>query len=467
MNVKDTVLNTIEKQKLISEGEKILVAVSGGSDSVCLLDVLNCIKDVFNIKLFVAHLNHSIRGKDADNDEKFVKDLSEKYGFKFYSKRVDVPEFAKTFGLSLEEAGRILRYEFFDEIKKKEKIDKIVTAHNKNDRAETIVMRIFRGSGSSGLKGISYKRSDGVIRPLLDVLKDDIEKYCAENGLEYCFDKTNSDNDYTRNRIRNELLPYVKENFNSNIIDTLIRFSEISSADSDFLDAYTVRLLDRLNTPAFEEKKNSINIETLNYLDYSIKSRLVILMSKKVMGEDLKLSYKNITDILNLTENETGTGIDLPNGLRVQNNYGWLDFVDKNEFINMQTENSDFFIEVKPLNSYFIESIDRNISLKLVDPKIYKKKLNEILIDFDKLESEKLFIRNRIDGDRIAYFSDGRTKKIKSIFIDDKIEKKDRNKIPLLCTEKEVIAIIGSRVSSKYKITKETGRALAVEYGKN
>lgn len=467
MNVKDTVFKTIKEYNLLSEGDRVLVAVSGGADSVCLLDVLNSVKDILKIKLYVAHLNHLIRGEDAENDEKFVQELSKKYGFKCFLKKADVPEYAKKFGLSLEEAGRKLRYEFFEEIKKKEKIDKIVTAHNKNDRAETILMRIFRGSGTTGLKGISYKRKDGVIRPLLDVLKDDIISYCEENNLIYCFDRTNSDNDYTRNRIRNELIPYIKENFNNSIIDTLVRFSEISSSDSEFLDAYAMRLFERINQTAFKDKKNSLDIETLELLDYSIKSRLVIILAKKVMGEDIKLSYKNITDILKLTGSETGAGIDLPDGLRVNNSYGWLDFINKNDFKDDMEEYADFLIEVKPLNSYYVESINKKISLKLVDPHIYSRKENEILIDFDKLESEKLFIRNRIDGDRIAYFSDGRTKKIKSIFIDEKIEKKDRNKIPILCTETEVIAIIGNRVSSNYRITKETRRVLAVEYGTN
>jgi len=468
VSVKECVIRTIEEHKMLNTGDRVLVAVSGGADSVCLLHVLNSLKSELNIKLYVAHLNHMIRGEEADNDQRFVESLCKNLGIKCFVKKTDVPALAKSLGLSEEEAGRKARYDFFYEIKNEIKINKIATAHNKNDRAETVLMRIIRGTGLDGLTGISYNRVDGVIRPILDISRENIEKYCKENELNFCTDSTNSDNDYTRNCIRNKVLPYLKENFNTSIVETLVRFSDIASKDAEFLNAYATRLYERINNPMPSHKPNALHIESLGMLDYSIKARLIRIAAKKSVGDDIKLEYKNVTDILKLAEKETGAGIDLPSGLRVENSYGWLVFINKNEEKEAKILPEDsLYIDVEPLNSYYIENIKRDITLKLVDPAIYKKNERELLLDYDMLEGKRLVIRNRLNGDKMVCFSDGRTKKIKSIFIDAKIEKKDRDKIPLLCADNEVVAIIGSRVSEKYKVTKNTERALAVEYGKD
>lgn len=468
MKIKETVLKTIEEHSLISSGDRVLVAVSGGADSVCLLHILNSLKNVLNIKLYAAHLNHMIRGEEADADQLFVEELCKGLGIESFFKKVDVPNLAKENGLTSEEAGRKARYDFFNEIKELKKITKIATAHNKNDRAETVIMRIIRGTGLDGLKGISYKRDDGVIRPVLDVSREEIEEYLGTNGLKFCTDSTNSDNEYTRNRIRNEVLPYLKENFNPSIIDTLVRFSDITSKDAEFIDLYAKRLYERINSPMPSHKPDAIHIESLKMLDDSIKTRLIRIAAKKAMGEEYRLEYKHILDVLNLIKKETGAGIDLHSGLRIENSYGWLVFCNNNALnSSVNVTEDDLFIEVFPLNSYYLENIDKNVVLRLVDPEIYKKNDREILVDYDLLEGKKLIIRNRLKGDRMVCFSDGREKKIKSIFIDSKIEKKDRDKIPLLCADGEIVAIIGNRVSEKYKVTKDTGRALAIEYGTN
>ena len=465
MNIKECVVKTIEEHNLFDAKDKVLVAVSGGADSVCLLDVLNSLKDVLDIKICVAHLNHMIRGDEADSDQLFVENLCKKFGVKCFVKKVDVPALAKNEGLTSEEAGRKARYSFFDEIRECEKITKIATAHNKNDRAETVLMRIIRGTGLDGLKGISYKREDGVVRPILDIERADIEAYLDKRQLEYCTDSTNKDNNYTRNRIRNEILPNLKENFNASIIDTLVRFSDIASQDAEFLNGYAERLFERINNPMPSKKPDALHIESLNMLEYSIKARVIRLAAQKAMKKDIKLEYKNVSDILMLAEKETGAGIDLPDGLRVENSYGWLVFIDKNEKNDIKESFEDsFYIEVNPLKSYYVENINREIAFKLVDPRIYKKSQREILIDYDKLDGKDLYMRNRLKGDKIVCFSDGRTKKLKNIFIDEKIERNDRDKIPLLCADDEIVAIIGSRDSENYKVTKNTERALAVEY---
>jgi len=463
----DKVYNVIIKYEMTVPGDKVLVALSGGADSVCLLSVMHSLKERLGIEVYAAHLNHMIRGEEAERDEQFAKKLCEFLGVRCFVKHTDVPEIAEKEGLSVEEAGRKARYDFFGELKEKEKITKIATAHNKNDRAETVFMRIMRGTGIDGLQGIAYKREDGVIRPVLDVSRGEIEDYLKENNMDFCTDSTNSDNDYTRNRIRNELLPYIKENFNPSIVDTLVRFSDIASEDAEFLNGYAERLYERINNPLPSHKPCALHIDTLKMLEASIKTRLIRMTAKKAAECDLKLQYAHIRDILDLIEKNTGAAVELPCDVRVRNEYGWLIFENTKEiFKEERVSEEDLFIRVSPLESYLLENISAEIKLGLVDPTIYKKNAREQLLDFEKLEGKKLIMRNRQSGDKIVCFDDGREKKIKSIFIDSKIPKASRNKIPLLCADGEVVAIIGLRISEKYKINKETRKALKIEYRK-
>lgn len=226
--LKEKVLETINKYNLIQNGDKIVVGVSGGPDSICLIDILYNIKideDIkLNFDLVVAHINHMIRD-EAEEDEEFVKNYCENKDILFVSKQVDVQNLAKINKMGTEEAGREVRYKFFWEILEKSNCTKIATAHTKCDNGETVLMNIIRGSGISGLKGIRPKRDDIFIKPLIRVLREEIESYCYENNLNPRHDKTNDENIYTRNKIRNILIPLIKDEFNPNIIETLDRLS--------------------------------------------------------------------------------------------------------------------------------------------------------------------------------------------------------------------------------------------------
>ena len=458
------VFETICKHNMISRGEKILVAVSGGADSVCMLHALNALKTSFGFSIYCAHLNHGLRGEAADSDERFVVELCGKLDIPVFTKTVDVRAFAKEKKISLEEAVRVLRYKFFDELSKKNKIDKIATAHNKNDNAETVLMRIFRGTGIDGLCGISYKREDGVIRPLLDIEKCEIEEYCKENNLSFCTDETNNENEYTRNKIRNELLPYIIENFNPDVVDSLSRLTETAKEDGEFLNNYAKRLYERLRSPLSSKKPVMLHIESLGLVSRSIAAR-VLRIAALDAAKDVKLEKKHIDDVFDLMTKETGSRISLPKGLVAEVQYGWLTFADGEKNPKALEDEQFFFTEVLPDDTVFVKNLDKNIYLKVKSEKGYKCKINEQALDFDKLEGQHLFLRSRRDGDRMVCFSDGRTKKIKNILIDGKIPRSDRDKILLLATGDEVLAIVGSRVSEKYKITNETERTLVIRYG--
>lgn len=463
-SVVQEVMDTILRHGMINKGDRILAAVSGGADSVCMLHILNTIKKSMGFEIYCAHLNHCLRGDDADSDEKFVVDLCERLNIPVFCKSVDVAALANEKKLTTEEAGRLARYDFFRELSVKHKINKTATAHNKDDNAETVLMRIIRGTGTDGLKGIAYVRDDGVIRPILDVSRADIEEYCRGNNLDFCTDATNADNEYTRNKIRNQLIPFIEQNFNSNIKDSLCRLSDNAAEDADFLNSYARRLYNRLCNPLPGGSPVTLHIESIMMADKGIVSRLLKIAADEAK-RGIRLEKKHIDDLFNLMTKQTGASIDLPGGIEASVQYGWLSFVDKNNVVEVKEQSEGFFTEISPLQTVYVEAVGKSISLRIENAKEYKCKVNETAISYDLIEGKMLFLRNRRTGDRIVWFPDGRTKKIKNILIDAKIPKHDRDRIPLLCTGDEVIAVVGSRVSEKYKVTKETERALVIEYG--
>ena len=226
----ERVLRTIRKFNMICSGDCIVVAVSGGPDSMSLLRALIKLREKFNIKLVVAHVNHMIRAV-ADSETEFVKGFCEDNGVDCFVKRIDVVGLSEKLKISCEEAGRNVRYDFFDEIFDKVGANKIAIAHNKNDNVETVLMNIMRGSGVSGLKGIEPVRDGKFIRPLIEIDRKSIEQYCVDENLNPKFDESNKENVYTRNKVRNLLIPYIEKEFNPNIIESISRLSDLATQE--------------------------------------------------------------------------------------------------------------------------------------------------------------------------------------------------------------------------------------------
>ena len=204
---------SIEKKDLLKNGDSVLVALSGGADSVFLLNIMLLLKDEFNLSIYAAHINHMLRGKEADYDEEFCRTLCKKNDIKLFTHRADVALIAKETSVSEEVAGRNVRYTFFNEILEKENIQKIATAHNFDDNIETVFMRFIRGTGISGLCGIPYKNNN-IIRPILDIKRSEIEDFLSECNADYVTDKTNFEQIYTRNKIRLGIIPEIEKNIN-------------------------------------------------------------------------------------------------------------------------------------------------------------------------------------------------------------------------------------------------------------
>ena len=308
----EKVIETIKKYNLIEDGDKIILAVSGGPDSISMLDILYKIQqnEKINFKIVVAHVNHMIR-EEAMEDAIYVKNFCKKRNIEFYLKSIDVKKIANNNKIGTEEAGRKERYKFFDELAKKINANKIAIAHNKNDNVETVFMHILRGTGINGLKGIEPKRGM-YIRPLIECERKEIEEYCEENNLEPRIDKTNFENIYTRNKIRNVVIPYVQKEFNQNIVQTIDRLSKLVIEEEEYMDKQVKKVFNDLLL--FEDEKEiQIDLKKFNNLEKVIKSRLIIYTITRIFGSSERIEKIHIEDIIKLCSNNIGNKFLTPN----------------------------------------------------------------------------------------------------------------------------------------------------------
>ena len=308
----EKVIKTIKKYNLIEDGDKIILAVSGGPDSISMLDILYKIKqnESINFEIIVAHVNHMIR-EEAMEDAIYVKNLYKKRNIEFYLKSIDVKKIANNNKIGTEEAGRKERYKFFDELAKKTNANKIAIAHNKNDNVETVFMHILRGTGINGLKGIEAKRGM-YIRPLIECERKEIEEYCEENNLEPKIDKTNFENIYTRNKVRNIVIPYVQKEFNQNIIETIDRLSKLVTEEEEYMEKQIENAYK--NLLILETKKEiQLDLKKFNMQERVIKSRLILYTITRIFGSSEGIEKVHIDDIIKLCGNNIGNKFLTPN----------------------------------------------------------------------------------------------------------------------------------------------------------
>lgn len=312
-NLLSDVLKTIKKYNLIETNDKLVLGVSGGPDSLSMLDILYKIKETkkINFNFVVAHLNHQIR-KEAKEDEEFVKKYCEKNNIEFFSKSIDVCKLANNNKISTEEAGRNARYQFFEELAKKVNANKIAIAHNKNDKIETIIMNELRGCGITGLRGIEPVR-DKYIRPLIESERKEIEKYCKENNLNPRIDKTNFENIYTRNKIRNIVIPYIEKEFNPNFIKTMDRLSDLVKEQEEYIQKQVEKTYEEI---LVEEDKNNfiiLDLKKFNKQEKVIKSNIIIYTVTRLFDTAKGIEKVHIEDIIKLCNNNIGNKFLTPN----------------------------------------------------------------------------------------------------------------------------------------------------------
>ncbi len=329
------ILKTIKKYELIKNGDNIVVGVSGGPDSMALLNALINIRKNSNLKfaITVAHINHMIR-LEAEEETKYVQNFCIKNNIECFIKKEKVEEIAKKEKIGTEEAGRKVRYSFFDEVLKQVNANKIATAHNANDNAETVLMNIIRGSGTSGLKGIEPIRENKYIRALIECTRAEIEEYCEGQNLEPKIDKSNMENIYTRNKVRNLLIPYIKENFNPNIVTSLNRLSNLAANENDFIqkkveESYKEVLINEMlgNKELQRKKEIIIDLKKFNKLDLVIKNRLMLYTIVRVLGTSKNIEKVHIEDLVKLCSHNIGNKYLTPNkNIKVMVNNGKVYF---------------------------------------------------------------------------------------------------------------------------------------------
>lgn len=321
----EKVLETIKKYNLIENGDKIVVGVSGGPDSMCLLHILYKLKEKLGIQIYVAHINHMIR-EVADTETQYVQEYCKNLNIECFIRKEDIIKKAKDEKKGTEETGRKVRYDFFEEVLKKTNSNKIATAHNLNDKVETVILNILRGSGLSGLKGIEPCRDSKYIRPLLEIDRKDIEEYCMQNNINPKYDESNNENIYNRNKVRNEVIPYIKKEFNQNIIKTINRLSEVAIEEDEYLKKITKNIYEEIS----EIKENNIilNLKKFNNLELVIKRRVILYTINEVLKTTNGIEKINIDDIIKMCSKNIGNKYIMPiKEIKVYLNRGKIHFI--------------------------------------------------------------------------------------------------------------------------------------------
>ena len=463
----------IKAHKLIEDGDRILIGVSGGADSVCLLHILSTLYQATDLTFFVVHVHHGIRQEEADRDEAFVRALCNRLKIEYRAYYYDVRVLARKEGLSEEEAGRRVRYEAFIGASNEFGCNKVAVAHNKNDNAETFLLNLFRGSAVKGLTGmesmITMKTDVGritIIRPLLSISREEIEAYTNEQNISYLNDSTNFDDAYTRNKIRNQVLAYAKEQINTNVIEHINNATDHIRETYDFVDKYINERYQAI--VRHEDKVYEYFIHDLEIEDIVIKKGIIIKILGDLAGSLKDIEAKHVEAVLALAKKQVGKKLNLPYGMTALKTYDGIKLYLE---VNDKEQVSDTLEPVMPIDILIPGRTDIEHYGICIEADVLENKNNEPFLknscmkwfDYDKIENT-LKLRVRKSGDYLQINSRGGRKKLKDYFIDLKIPKEERDNILLLADGNHILWIIGygDRISEGYKIGDNTKRILSM-----
>lgn len=515
--MKEKVLKYINRYHMLSKGESVVVGVSGGSDSMCLLSLLMEIKELYDLRLYVVHINHGIRGKAADMDMEYVENFCKLHHIECFSYVYDIIGIAKKNKMSTEEMGRIIRYKKFNEAAKKYKA-KIAVAHNMSDNVETVLFNMFRGSGIKGLAGIAPVR-DRIIRPIMCLSKNEIYSYLEKNHIEYRVDKSNFEDEYTRNKIRLKVLPYITENINEKAIEHINEAANSMAEVSSYIDeeagkVYS-RYVSRMNisvagvrnevTESTTDEVCGLLVldEVFNY-KHILVSEVIRRCINKTCGQLKDITRAHIENIIELSSKNVGAKINLPNHVSAIKKYEGVAIIcehkqsiktakenntdnckhkknkDKNTdniiedglqrsniaYADNDIEKQDIFTEII-INDYGVYDIKgHNEKISLIadtfTTDVFWENMYTKWINYDILKNS-LSLRTRQTGDYIVVDDKGSRKKIKDFFIDKKIPRENRDNILLLAREHEIVWIVGYRLSAKYKVDENSENIIRVD----
>ncbi len=452
------ILDYIRRNRLFAPGDRVIVALSGGADSVCLLVVLNELREVLGLELKAVHVHHGLRGEEADRDRDYARELSEKLGVAFSCIQVDAALYAREQGMSVEEAGRHLRYQIFEKERLEFSGTKIAVAHHRDDQAETILYNLFRGTGLKGLGGMRPVR-DRIVRPLLSVGREEILAYLEEKGISYCEDSTNAQTDYVRNRIRSQILPEIREQVNKRAGENILHAGEMAAQADEYLEKQAEGILKARGVwerdKAGTKRARGVGAKALLAEDDIIRNYVIRRMIRSVNESMKDITMTHVESAAALLFGSSGRQVDLPCGLIAVRTPGEL-WIKKKKTEELVDKEKDF-------------------PLPKLDFKVFPYKKGQEIpkngytkwFDYDKIKCA-LSVRYRETGDYMTLAGGGK-KTIKAFMIDEKIPKEEREKIPLVAEGSHVLWVIGHRISEYYKITDDTHTVIQMQLdgGKN
>lgn len=443
--MREKVESFVARYDLIAPGDKVLVGLSGGGDSVALMHILKSLSARLGFTLCAAHLNHGIRGDAAKEDAEFVHDLCDFYGIRVYGGYADIPSLARKRGETLEQAGRMLRYEFLQQAKEFFGADKIAVAHHMDDQAESIMLHLLRGSGLRGLCGMAPRRDD-IIRPLLCVTKAEIEAYLAEENLPFCTDATNLIAQGTRNKLRLEALPYLAEEYNPRLVKSLCAMGELLSEDEEYLCSIAKRELDRAR------RDGGFDRSMLSLLPKPVLSRCIRIALSEI-GALTDAERVHTEAIMRLLGARTGARIEIP-GADVWTSYSLICFGQYKE------KGEEWELPLKLCGDTETPCGTYRISRCSVSDR--PKDRYSACIDADKLP-EGTVVRQRRAGDRFHRINAPGGKKLKDAYIDAKLPH-ERRELAVIAYENRALFVPLLGAAEEVKLTRDSVNAVRIEF---
>jgi tRNA(Ile)-lysidine synthase len=446
----------VRKHHLIRHGDKLLVAVSGGADSMVLLDLLMREQSTFDLTLCVAHVNHGLRGAGSDTDEEFVRERAAVTGCAYTVHHADVRAIAVRERMGIQEAARRVRYEFFEKAMRDRGYDAIATGHHADDNAETILLNVLRGTGIQGLSGIPPLRQDVcIIRPLLFAGREEIEQYAESEDLPFRVDPSNLTEDYRRNFLRHRILPLVKEEINPQLTETLRRTAEIFWSLQRYLDTESGRILPGLMTRKGSQAV-ALAIKGLEELPDLLLSTVLSNVATRSTGR--RPGFNQIEAIRELLRAQPGSSTQLTDS--------WVVFRERDELVFRETDIVfPIDIPVVPDREYVIGGFRFASREGSRGEEATESGRDVEFVDADRIRGKKLRLRTWKPGDTFIPLGMRGQKKVSDFFIDSKIPLFQKQQYPVLETEDgEIVWLCGQRIDDRFKITESTRRVLRLEF---
>lgn len=457
--LKEKVLKYNEANKLFAKGDRIVVGVSGGRDSVCLLDILDRCREKFELSLLVLHVNHCLRGEESDRDEAFVESLARERGLPFYSERVDVRATASEMKMTEEEAGRFARYRIMQHVCMEREYNKIAIAHHRDDMAETMLFQLFRGSGPRGLSGM-FPRREYIIRPILFAESAEIEEYVKQKQLNYREDCTNFDDKYSRNKVRLNVFPYVEREINKKARTHVASAAQKIALQYLYIDKQAKK--EYMRIVHADRGEYYYNCEEFGKLDIVIRIEVIRLVLKNFSDSVRDVTERHYQMLLDLTEKGAGKRIMLPGHICAEKQYGEVRY----KFFSEEGAGKFY----KDCSLPFDELVEvRRDRMRICMDVVPREKLQKEIpkrgytkwFDYDKIKNS-ICLRNPISGDYFVLDSEGKRKRLSRYYIDMKIPASERKQEIVLADGNHVIWAVPGRISNAYKVTEETKRVLVV-----